>query len=239
MVKFIFAFLLIFLVSITPTFASTASTENEILETRGFPELFTITVQRTPDGTKFVRVEGTFEYMFGYNLANILDLHPDAEYLEMYSTGGNLEEMNEPAKRLASLGIPVVVRSGEYCVSACAYLALASPDIRIEGQLAFHLPYSGGFPLDTTLYEVSQDAVLVTLMMNRFLFEHDWKLILYFLIQSTTDAETYVVFESEEELYKFKFDEPEEFTAVTEEIPFFNVRTGPEIDAFAVEQRKK
>lgn len=239
MVKYIFAFLLIFLVSITPTFASTASTENEILETRDMVGLYAITVQRTPDGTKFIRFEGDVGYMFSYNLSNILDRHPDAEYLEMYSNGGMLVETNEPAKRIARLGIPVVVRPGEYCVSACAYLALASPDIRLGGQLAFHLPYSGGFSLDTTLYEVSQDAVLVTLMMNRYLFEHDWKLILYFLIQSTTDSETYVVFESEEELYKFKFDDPTEFTAVTDTIPFFSVRTGPEIDAFALEQRKK
>ena len=239
MAKHLIAFLIAAMLAITTSYASTVSTENEIIDTREMVGYYKVTVERTPDGTKFARFDGDVGYLFGYSLSNLLQIHPDVEYLEMHSTGGNLDEIYAPAKVIREMGLPVVVRKGEYCVSACAYLAMASPDIRIGGQLAFHLPYFEAFSMNDTLYTVSQTAVVSTINMNRYLFDNGWKLIFYFMVQFTTDHEKFVVFESEEELDKFRYDDP---TTFSENVPLdilFEVRTGPQISAFAQEQRKE
>ncbi len=216
---------------------SSATAQNTIISTYSNPGQFVITVQETPEGERFVRYEGDYVPMSGNALASALSTNPDIAFLEISSMGGLLAEVDRPVAEITRLGLPVVVRAGEVCASACAFMALASPDIRVEGLLAFHLPYGDGYAKETTLYDISQSSVDMTLKMSRQLFKQQWKLILYHTIQQHSGLDNWVVFMDSENLNIFRFTDPATFMDDTDQPAQIAVMTTAEVLAALQAQR--
>lgn len=171
-----------------------------------------MTAEETPDGEQIIRVAGEIDHLFGYNLSTLLDNFPEVTRIIIVSDGGILEEIYAPAARIQKRKITVEVEHGSYCISACAFLALYSPNIIIDGQMAFHRPYYTSFDMNMSLYDVSQTATFQTIDMSRNFFDTGWKLILYYVIDFSTSSLTYLVFEDEEELNKYRMTDPSQFT---------------------------
>ena len=108
--------------------------------------------------------------------------------------------------------LPVRIRYGENCVSACAFLSLYSPSITIDGQMSFHRPYDLGYPTDMSLYEINQLSVERTLRIVHELFDNRWNMFLYILIDQHTDDEMLLTFRSSRELEMFRLEDPADFT---------------------------
>lgn len=216
--------------------SATLTHANEILFTYLNGDNFVITVERDDDNKKLIRFEGAVTYMLGQQLVSLIELHSDLDYIEMHSVGGILAEINGPAVKIAERGIPVVIRPGDTCVSACAFLALYSPDITIEGQLAFHLPYHTGFDRIDTLYDIQQSMVARTVVISREFFKTGWRLILYHLIAEKSDMRNYVVFTNEVDLNLFRFEDPNDFVKPTGAPSEFHIRNDSELNQYANQQ---
>jgi hypothetical protein len=207
-----------------------AAAQNTIISTYRGPG-FEITFQQTAQGENFLRYEGTYVETTGVALATAIRINPNIAYLEMSSLGGALAEIEEPVTELQERGIPVVVRAGDVCASACAFMALASPDIRIEGLMAFHLPYSEVYLKEDSLYAISQSSVEMTLLMSRQLFLQGWKLTLYYNIQQNSGLDSWVVFDNSDDLDRYRFTDPATFMDTIEATPSYYVMSTAEVMA--------
>lgn len=210
--------------------------ENQVLDARIMLGQYEMTVELDPQGRKLIRLEGDVGHLFGYNLTNLLQLNDDVEYIELFSTGGKLFEIREPGIYIRERSLPVHVRKGEYCISACAYLALFSQDIKVDGQLAFHMPYAEEFSRELTLYDVSQSTVVTTLLLTHDLFANGWALVFYLAIASVTDINNYMVFESGDELEKFRVNDVNRFIDDDLQMPSWIIRNSEQMSARATEQ---
>jgi len=195
-------------------FASGISKANEpeIIEQIVMPNSYQIVVYQIDDQTTFIRYSGQIGYMSGYALDSfITKYHKSLNHIELASPGGNMVEIRDPAKSISKYGIPIKIRAGDACISACAYLALSSKDISIDGLLAFHLPFFSNYSVSDSLYDISQSTVELTIAMVDYLFENEWKMIFYHTVASNSDDRIYVVFDDEKDLNKFRFESESEF----------------------------
>jgi hypothetical protein len=213
-----------------------ATAQNTIISTYGDPGNYTITVQKTPEGKKFVRYEGNYVPLSGAALVAAIQLTPDLAYLEISSMGGLLGEIERPVMEIERLKLPIVIRAGEVCASACAFMALASPDIRVEGLLAFHLPYNDNWAKETSIYDISQSNVEMTIKMSRQLFNQKWRLILYYTIQQNSGLDNWLVFTDTENLDYFRFTDPNDFVAQPEQPAQVTMMTTAEVLATLASQ---
>lgn len=172
---------------------------------------YIITIAEDATGKKFMRYAGAFVPASGGMITTYLSRFPDIDYVEFNSQGGVLLEINGPGSLLRDMAIPFIVKKGDVCVSACAFLALYSPDIKLDGLLAFHLPYRTTFAREITLYGISQSMVERTLRMSRQMFENDWLLYLYLTVVRESDMKNYVVFDDISELEKYKMTDKSQF----------------------------
>lgn len=163
------------------------------------------------DGKRYLRYEGPFFPASGTAIANYLDSFQDIEWVEFHSPGGVLLEVNPPGIRLREREIPFVVKKGDVCVSACAFLALFSPDITLDGMLAFHVPYVQAMPSTMTLNDVAQMMNERTMRQTRQMFQNGYVAYLYLNIVRNSNIEKYLAFTDINELNKYRMTDPATF----------------------------
>lgn len=227
MLKYVLTFLLM---------GSIAQAQDTIVSTYSEPGAFVITVRETPDGVTFLRYEGEFVESTSLALATAIQITPEAAFVELNSLGGLFYTDDPASEEILARGLPVVVKAGEICASACAYTAMASPDIRIDGLLAFHLPYNGAFAKEATLYDISQSSVEMTLLMAKRMFEQGWRLVLYYNIEQNTGLDTWMVFDDSQELNRYRFTDPATFMDATEVPPSFFIGSTEEVTRMSAAQ---
>ena len=72
----------------------------------------------------------------------------DIKYIEMWGPGGYMEMGLQLGNRISKIeGVTVVVPKGKRCISACAFAAMGSKHIRIDGKLMLHRPFITGAPI--------------------------------------------------------------------------------------------
>lgn len=215
---------------------SIAQAQDTTISTYSEPGAFVITVKETPDGVTYLRYEGDFVESTSLSLASAIKITPTAAYLELNSSGGLFYPDDPASAEIRIRGLPVVVKAGEICASACAYTAMASPDIRIDGLLAFHLPYNGAFAKEATLYDISQSSVEMTMLMAKRMFEQGWRLVLYYNIEQNTGLDTWMVFDDSQELDRYRFTDPATFMDATEVPPSFYVGSTEDVKNMSAAQ---
>lgn len=188
------------------------SQENKIIDQVAAPNIYTITVYETPKETVFLRYVGRIGYMTSDMLVSMIEKYSDRlDHIQLSSPGGNLRETIDPGIAIRNHEIPIKIREGDACVSACAYLALYSPDIDINGLLAFHRPYFSQYDITNSIYDISQSTVTMTISLINQFFDNGWKTFLYYTIATESDDRIYVVFDNEDELNKYRFEDPANF----------------------------
>lgn len=190
---------------------------------------FEISVFQDND-VKYIHVHGDMGHMFGYSLVTLMQNHPDIEYISVHSIGGDMSELELPAKHIFENKIPFRVETRTVCLSACAFLALYSPTIVIDGQLGFHLPYLNVYNSRLSLSEVSQSLIGLNVLMARDFFDTGWKLILLAVISANTNRDSYLVFDDGVQLDNYRFSDPADFTGpVPQGARGWAIRTGIEM----------
>lgn len=191
------------------------------------PGKFTIELKYDNDGNTYVRYDGDFTYMTDAALNAFLEKY-NPSYLELSSDGGNMDKIDLPGYTIQAMQIPVRIKRGESCVSACAFLAMYSPDIQIDGQLAFHAPYWQDIKQDSWLNRVLNITSGGTYEMYYRFKDNNYSLYLYYLIERYSNSYTFITFDSTEELNKYKVD--------TDLDGQYSIRTSRGLHAFKMSQ---
>jgi len=197
-----------------------------------------IIIFENTDGEKYLRYEGEFQESSGGAIAAYIDNFQDIKWVEFHSPGGVLLEVNPLGIRLREREIPFVIKEGDVCVSACAFLALFSPDIQLNGMLAFHVPYVTAMHSTMTLNEVSQMMNERTMRQTRQMFQNGYLAYLYLNIVRNSDIDKYLVFTDIEELNKYRMTDPAMFMDVPEGGSRIVTTTGEGIQTFISTERE-
>lgn len=126
----------------------------------------------------------------------------------MISPGGYMPAALLIGEYISESGIPVVIREGTQCMSACAYAAIASPNLTLKGSLLFHSPYFPTVSTSDTLSDLFVMSNLATLTMVEWMLRHGYTIELFSKITELTDPEVFINFTSTENLYRFKNSDP-------------------------------
>ena len=195
-----------FLVMMTCLFLAWPS-RAEIIESVSAPDgRYYAEAIKVSEDTIIVKFMGSFTGRAGGVLNYYLKKHEPA-LLSLSSSGGSVAVATSVALTILSRKIPVIVEKGAICVSACAYMALASPDITVHGQLAFHLPYYKRIPMDWTLDKISKLAAETATMQLIQFYTYQFRAYLYYKIieLDKKDPKLYLVFEDSDSINTFRF----------------------------------
>jgi hypothetical protein len=214
---------------------SPASATNVTLDSISVNNQYIISVEINALDETFIRVDGGFDYMFGYNLTRYINQYSPA-YIELNSPGGSMDEISAPGAAISDAAIEVRVLAGEYCGSACAFLALYSPHIQSDGQIAFHLPYYVNYNYTLTLNDISHRLTQNTITNIAAFHDNNWALELYGMIaRFTSDINVFMVFDTGEDLEQFRTTGPHEFVTHMP-VGNYQIRTRQDIAEYAINQ---
>ena len=161
-------------------------------------------------------------------------------YVDLNSTGGTLIEMLEPGQTLRKRGIPVRVLKDDICLSACAYLAMYSPYIDIQGQLGLHSPYRPTFGYTETLQDLYDNGAMIQNLLTFHAYDNGWALYLYYTVLIESDRNTYLVFEDSDAFHSYRWAVTDEQTFTGAEYDFeYKKLTFPEINRRRIEKSKE
>lgn len=154
-----------------------------------------------------VKFKGTFSEGSGMMLVMALTSF-SFDKLVLESNGGLMLEAMMLGKLLNTTDIEVLIEKDTLCVSACAFAAMSSEKITLDGKLVFHAPYYPTIPTEDSLYTVFKNVSLMTIELADWFLETGYSVSFLELIYENTNNDTFMVFESIEDLESFKTGEP-------------------------------
>jgi len=89
----------------------------------------------------------------------------------MMGPGGSMTAGFEIGRLIRQEGARVIVPGGARCASACAFAAVASENLEIDGELLLHRPYIQAVPSDETVENIAAAYGSAYLMMAEYLGE--------------------------------------------------------------------
>jgi len=92
------------------------------------------------EGEKTILFDGDFSTGTSTRLNLFLTENSERRMI-MNSPGGLFDEGISTGRIIRDMGVKVIIPSKAVCISACAFAAIASEDIVINGMVAFHRPY--------------------------------------------------------------------------------------------------
>lgn len=101
--------------------------------------------------TATLRITGQTDIMQVIDASNHMREH-DVKYIEMWGPGGYMEmglQLGNLISREES--VTVVIPKEKSCISACAFAAMGSNHIRIDGKMMLHRPFIVAVPTMTNL----------------------------------------------------------------------------------------
>lgn len=140
----------------------------------------------------------------------------EAKTVILDSPGGLMYEAAIIASYLEETGVAVVIEKDTMCISACAFAAMRSENLIINGKMVFHPPYFPVVSTNDSLYSIIHTSNILTLDLAKWFLDAGYSLSLLKLIYDDTDNQKFMVFDSYEALSKFKSTDilylPEDFS---------------------------
>jgi hypothetical protein len=126
------------------------------------------------------------------------------DVVTLNSPGGYVDQSLSIGRYFHKNGIPVRILEGDVCLSACAFAAIGSENLSIDGKLAFHTPYLPKFPTDKTLQDITNQHSTFVMKLVTYFNDVDYSSALLVEIFRRSSRENYVTFSSEEDLAMFR-----------------------------------
>lgn len=183
--------------------------QTEIINIISVPDMYDVTIKKV-DGKTIIKFDGKFDNNVKFDLGGSLQQY-NPDYLELHSEGGYLSQIAPIARIIKEQQIRVRINEGDYCLSACALVAMHSPYVQIDGQMGFHTAYvprfSAGYSL-SDIYQAGSDsaAQLIALVFNA---GFPYKLFLDMMYNSSVDE--FMTFFNTEEFNSYRMKSPEDF----------------------------
>jgi len=104
--------------------------------------------------TSTLRITGPTDMIQVISASNYMTDH-DVKYIEMWGPGGYMEMGLQLGNRISrEETATVVIPKGKSCISACAFAAMGSGHIRIDGKLMLHRPFIAAAPILERLEDI-------------------------------------------------------------------------------------
>lgn len=120
------------------------------------------------------------------------------------SSGGLMNEAAILASYLEESGVSVLIEPNTMCISACAYAVMKAKTIDIQGKVVFHPPFFPSVSTTETMYSIIHSSNLLTLELVKWFIDSGYSLSLLKIIYDQTNNDKFMVFDSVEDLLKFK-----------------------------------
>lgn len=146
--------------------------------------------------TSTLRITGSTDMAQVVQASHYMDEH-EVQYIEMWGPGGYLEMGLHLGNRISKEeGVTVVVPKNKNCISACAFAAMGSDHIRVDGKLLLHRPFVTAVPSMVTLEESLAYVGRGYLITAYYLEDHGYKRNLMLSIMTYTSPCKFMVFEN-------------------------------------------
>jgi hypothetical protein len=104
--------------------------------------------------TSTLRITGQTDMVQVIAASNMIR-EEDIKYVEMWGPGGYMEMGLQLGNHISKIeGVTVVVPKGKRCISACAFAAMGSKHLRIDGKLMLHRPFIVAAPITVPLEDI-------------------------------------------------------------------------------------
>lgn len=95
----------------------------------------------------------------------------ETDTIYMWGNGGSYYAGLEIGRMIRESGARVIIPSGQRCISACAFAAMASKDVLVDGELLIHRPYVTQVPSMLTIDDLAGKYGEVYLHGVKYLLE--------------------------------------------------------------------
>ena len=154
-----------------------------------------------------IHVRGDFDDGITRDLKNALEANPNIDRIAFDSPGGSAHEAFSMANLLSESQIRVWVPKARICLSACAIAFTGGYDYKVEGTLGFHNAWISLDPLEeATHMDVTESYIggqQLGTYATGFFNSNGFSFNLQYDIAQNTDAEKFLVFNSEEEFLDY------------------------------------
>jgi len=104
--------------------------------------------------TSTLRVTGPTDMIQVISASNYMTEH-EVKYIEMWGPGGYMQMGLQLGNRISrEETATVVIPKGKSCISACAFAAMGSSHIRIDGKMMLHRPFIAAAPILERLEDI-------------------------------------------------------------------------------------
>ena len=140
-------------------------------------------------------MEGNTDRKLRFMTLDLLKKHKkDVEYIEMSGPGGLMTDMVVIMGAIKKSGLPVRVPTGSFCASACAFAAVSSENVIVDGTLLFHMGYIAGYHSGASLHDILNHGQAMVADIAPVFAEIGFKAyFLELLIKNTGPGQWYVV----------------------------------------------
>ena len=206
-------FLSLLLVCITViclTVTTVVNAQEEIIDEYTNPYYSIQIVRDIRFSSVFMRIRGKMVDGFGLAAYNYIHAYYPT-YIEIDSPGGKMEEMFTLGKTVFLWDIPIWVKRGTICSSACGFLLLYADKIKIDGIVSFHTPHKLSYDPEMTLHEIAHNEISSTLYMVELFDILDVTFKFYKTIIQKTSVDTFLVILDGRELAKLRLSSDDDF----------------------------
>jgi len=158
-----------------------------------------------------VDVIGDIAVIHGYMDSGLSDLvssigkRATIKKIVMYGQGGNFLESVVLSSYVRERNIDVIVPSGYSCMSSCAFVAISSPHLTLDGVIALHSPFiPREIAMNMDVSDLTQSIIASQAIMLQLLESAGFSSRLFFVVSLATDPDSAVVFKSVDELNKYR-----------------------------------
>lgn len=118
--------------------------------------------------------------------------------------GGSMKQMFLQGMYIERANVPVIIPSGETCVSACALIAMSAKTIKLDGEMWYHRPYATAWRPHVRLDDIMGEGQSSAVELAKYFIENKWKLGLLLQIMRSTNPCEYLVVNNQEDLEKLR-----------------------------------
>lgn len=120
--------------------------------------------------TKSLRITGATSMLQVTKVRRVFS-EEDVDTVYMKGPGGDYYAGLSLGRLLKEKEVRIIIPSGSYCASACAFAALGGQKVFMDGELMFHAPYSRSVNPGATIREIAKAYGVVYLDMLDYLLE--------------------------------------------------------------------
>jgi len=148
--------------------------------------------------TSTLRITGATDMVQVIKASNYMT-EEEVQYIEMWGPGGYMKMGFQLGNRISQEETAtVVIPKGKKCISACAFAAMGSGHVRIDGKLMLHRPYIRAAPIMERLEDILAYMGKGYIQTAYYLEDHGYSRSIMRSLMDSTSPCKFMVYEGKE-----------------------------------------